>query len=190
MSGVVYKWSKAKKPSHVSIHSGCRHHKDRSLSGGLHCLSSLDLKWREWWCEPSQAEPGWMGCKQGVRGALLEAAGLSLSAVPCRAEPPRPPYYSLLQKNSSGLNEKSFPGGEAGDQLVTSSASSIMAAVRERNKLLNRLVRLADALAASQWFENDGEFQVDMRECRTKLLPSCCSHGTQVIEWAAAKVQL
>lgn len=91
-----------------------------------------------------------MGCKQGVRGALLEAAGLSLSAVPCRAEPPRPPYYSLLQKNSSGLNEKSFPGGEVGDQLVTSSASSIMAAVRERNKLLNRPVRLADALAASQ----------------------------------------
>lgn len=33
----------------------------------------------------SGTEPGWMGCKQGVRGALLEAAGLSLPAVPCRA---------------------------------------------------------------------------------------------------------
>lgn len=101
--------------------------------------------------EPSQAEPGWMGCKQGVRAALLEAAGLSLPAVPCRAELPRPPYYSLLQKNSSGLNEKSFPGGEAGDQLVTSSTSTIMAAVRGRNKLLNsRGSCLADALAALQ----------------------------------------
>lgn len=80
--------------------------------------------------EPSRAEPGWMGCKQGVRGALLEAASLSLPAVPCRAEPPRPPYYSLLPKNSSGLNEKSFPGGEAGDQLVTSSTSAIAAAER------------------------------------------------------------
>lgn len=91
-----------------------------------------------------------MGCKQGVREALLEAAGLSLPAVPCRAEPPRPPYYSLLQKNSSRLNEKSFPGGEAGDQLVTSSTSTIMAAaVRGRNKLLDsRAVRSADALAA------------------------------------------
>lgn len=54
-----------------------------------------------------------MGSKQGVRGALLEAAGLSLPAVPCRAQPPRPSYYSLLQQNSSRLNEKSFPGGEA-----------------------------------------------------------------------------
>ena len=102
--------------------------------------------------EPSRAEPGWMGCKQGVRGALLEAAGLSLPAVPCRAEPPRPPYYSLLQKNSSRLNEKSFPGGEAGDQLVTSSSTAaIMAAVTGRNKLVSgRAVRPADALAASQ----------------------------------------
>lgn len=57
-------------------------------------------------------------------------------------------YY---RKTAARLNEKSFPGGEAGDQLVTSSASSIMAAVRERNKLLNiRRVRSADALAASQ----------------------------------------
>ncbi len=102
--------------------------------------------------EPSRAEPGWMGGKQGVRGALLEAAGLSLPAVPCRAEPPRPPYYSLLQKNSSRLNEKSFPGGEAGDQLVTSSTSTIMAAVRVRNKLPNsRGVRSADAFAALQY---------------------------------------
>lgn len=63
--------------------------------------------------EPSRAEPAWIGCKQGVRGALLKAAGLSLPAFPCRAQLPRPPYYSLLQQNSSRLNEKSFPGGEA-----------------------------------------------------------------------------
>lgn len=64
--------------------------------------------------EQSRAEPACTGCKQGVRGALLEAAGLLLPAVPCRALSSWPPYYSLLQQNSSRL-----PGGEAGDQLVT-----------------------------------------------------------------------
>lgn len=123
-------------------------HEDRSLSGRLPWLSAAVLTWRERWSD--RAEPGWMGCKQGVRGALLEAAGLSLPAVPCRTELPRPPYYSLLQKNSSRLNEKSFPGGEAGDQLVTSSSSTIMAAVRRRNKLLNGgQVSSTDARAAS-----------------------------------------
>lgn len=148
---------KKKYSSCLHIYCGCILQEEKSLSGGLCWLSAADLKWSEWRSEPSRAEPGWMGCKQGVRGALLEAAGLSLPAVPCRAELPRPPYYSLLQKNSSRLNEKSFPGEEAGDQLVTSSSSSIMAAVRGRNKLLNsRPVRSADALAASHWLQNDG----------------------------------
>lgn len=74
------------------------------------------------------------GCKQGVSGALLELAGLSLSAVPYRAEPPRPPYYSLLQQNSSRLNEKNFPGGETEDQVVTTSCTSSVKTPVKRRK--------------------------------------------------------
>lgn len=74
----------------------------------------------------SRAEPSWaglMGCKQGVRAALLEAAGLSLPAVPRRAAPPRPPYYSLLQKTAAD-KWKELPGRRGRDQLCSDPCPS------------------------------------------------------------------
>lgn len=115
--------------------------------------------------EPSRAEPGSMGCKQGVRGALLEAAGLSLPAAP-RGTSGSATLLQFITENSSRLNERASQEENA-DQLVTSCTSTVR--LRASTKL-----RPTHALAASQRRQ---QISGGLWGARTKLLPSCRSSG-------------
>ena len=129
--------------------------------------------------EPSRAEPSWMGCKQGVRGALLEAAGLSLPAVPLQSGFASATLLQFITAKQQQAKWKELPRRRgrrsASYQYHVHRYDCVRINSRAESSLSARPSQLHSDFKMIK-------FQVVFREHRTKWLHSCCSYAARVIK--------